>query len=120
MLCQDGKPLLSFTSFTIHQPGPQMIAITLKLDPRTLDALTILASKRKQRRLHLVRDIIYTAIWNEYRGEGMKLRAAPRFPTQDPDPSSRRVMPDPNAPWAFINVQVDEHGLMIDEATQVK
>lgn len=56
-----------------------MTDILLRIDPLLCDTLSVLAAQRKTTRAVLLRDCIYTAVWN-MRRRGAPLRAAPRCP----------------------------------------
>lgn len=92
----------------------EMQKVLISFDPLVLDTIERMAKLRMQVRAELIRDILYTAVWNEKKtGEMLMLRRAPTMP--------RRMIDDPNqfrvlriAGECHRSVSVDEFGLAID------
>jgi len=91
--------------------------VSLPLDPLIARALEAMARESGQSRVDLIRNILYTAIYMAQKEhKPIDMRIAPQYPTQDPNPGRRRLMPDPKISWAKVNVQVDDYGLVVEGA----
>jgi len=92
----------------------QMQKVLVSFDPLILDSVDRMAKDRHQTRSELLRDIIYTVIWQEKKtGKRVTLRRAPLLPKREVDYSSEsrliRILHE-----GYQSVEVDKDGLAID------